>query len=84
MRKTRVGYNFSLLWVICILVTVIRDDEGLLVSENVNDDDEKKESSKRRRKPSTLIELLHPLQPWYNNYFRDDYLSKFKVKPPRN
>ena len=81
MRKTRVGYNFSLLWVICILLTVIRDDEGLLVSENVNDD-EQKESSKKKKKTkhvdrtaSSLAAMVHA-----TIISRDDYLSKFKSK----
>ena len=82
MRKTRVGYNFSLLWVICILLTVIRDDEGLLVSENMNDDEQKKESSKKKKKTKHVDRTASSLAAmvYATIISRDDYLSKFKSK----
>ena len=60
------------------------DDEGLLVSEDMNDD-EQKESSKKKKKTKHVDRTASSLAAmvYATIISHDDYLSKFKVKPPR-
>ena len=62
------------------MLTVIRDDEMLLVSEDMNDDEQK--SSKKKKKTKHVDRTASSLAAmvYATIISRDDYLSKFKSK----